>query len=114
MKIEVLKSKIHRVCVTGANLNYIGSITIDKYLMESANIISGEKVQIVNVNNGERLETYVIEGGRKTGEIILNGPAARKVAIGDIIIIVAYGFLDFEEAKKFKPTIIFPDEKNLL
>ncbi len=111
MKIEVLKSKIHRVRVTGADLNYIGSITIDPDLMEAANIIAGEKVQIVNVNNGERLETYVIEGTRGSGEITLNGPAARKVQKGDIIIIISYALLDFEEAKNFKPAIIFPDER---
>ncbi len=111
MKIEVLKSKIHRVRVTGADLNYIGSITIDPDLMEAANIIAGEKVQIVNVNNGERLETYVIEGTRGSGEITLNGPAARKVQKGDIVIIISYALLDFEEAKNFKPAIIFPDER---
>lgn len=115
MKIEVLKSKIHRVSVTGADLNYIGSITIDEDLMEASNIIEGERVYIVNVNNGERFDTYVIKGNRKSGEITLNGPAARRVQKGDIIIIIAYGTLEFEEAKTFKPTIIFPDEKtNLL
>ncbi|MFA7446366.1 MAG: aspartate 1-decarboxylase [Flavobacteriaceae bacterium] len=111
MKIEVVKSKIHRVSVTGADLNYIGSITIDETLMEAANLIEGEKVSIVNVNNGERLETYVIKGNRNSGEITLNGPAARKVQKGDIIIIISYGILDFEEAKTFRPSIIFPDEK---
>jgi len=109
MKIEVVKSKIHMVSVTEANLHYVGSITIDEDLMEASNIIAGEKVQIVNINNGERLETYVIKGDRGTGEICLNGPAARKVAVGDIIIIIAYGILDFEEAKTFEPMIIFPD-----
>ncbi len=112
MQIEVVKSKIHRVTVTGADLNYIGSITIDEALMEAANIIEGEKVQIVNINNGERLETYAIKGAKNSGEITLNGPAARKVQRGDIIIIITYGILDFEEAKKFKPTLIFPNEKD--
>lgn len=112
MNIQVLKSKIHRVTVTGAELNYIGSITIDEDLMDASNIIHGEKVQIVNINNGERLETYVIKGSRGSGEITLNGPAARKVAKGDIVIIIAYASMDFEEAKTFQPTIIFPDEKN--
>lgn len=112
MQIEVVKSKIHRVTVTGANLDYIGSITIDEALIEAANLIEGEKVAIVNVNNGERLETYVIKGPRNSGEITLNGPAARKVQRGDIIIIISYGIMDFEEAKTFKPSIIFPNEKN--
>lgn len=112
MQIQVVKSKIHRVKVTGADLNYIGSITIDEDLMEAANIIRGEKVQIVNINNGERLETYVIPGPRKSGEITLNGPAARKVAKGDIIIIISYGIMDFEKAKLFKPSLIFPNEKD--
>lgn len=110
MQVHVLKSKIHRVKVTEADLNYIGSITIDEDLMEASNIIEGEKVQIVNINNGERLETYVIKGKRGSGEICLNGPAARRVAVNDIIIIICYCILDFEEAKKFKPTLIFPDE----
>ena len=112
MQVHVVKSKIHRVTVTGADLNYIGSITIDEALMEAATLIEGEKVSIVNVNNGERLETYVIRGNRNSGEITLNGPAARKVHQGDIIIIIAYGILDIEEAKKFKPALIFPNEKN--
>lgn len=112
MQIEVVKSKIHRVSVTGADLNYIGSITIDEALMEAANIIEGEKVAIVNVNNGERLETYAIKGNRNSGDITLNGPAARKVAKGDIIIIISYGIMDFEEAKTFRPTLIFPNEKD--
>lgn len=112
MQIQVVKSKIHRVKVTGADLNYIGSITIDEDLMNAANIIQGEKVQIVNINNGERLETYVIPGPRKSGEITLNGPAARKVAKGDIIIIISYGIMDFEKAKLFKPTLIFPNEND--
>lgn len=104
-----MKSKLHRVSVTEADLNYIGSITIDEDLMDAANMIEGEKVQIVNVNNGERLETYIITGERKSGKICLNGPAARKVAVGDVIIIVAYGMMEFEVAKAFKPTIVFPD-----
>jgi aspartate 1-decarboxylase len=112
MQIQVLKSKIHRVSVTGADLNYIGSITIDEALMEAANLIEGEKVHIVNINNGERLETYVIKGNRNSGDITLNGPAARKVQKGDIIIIISYGIVDFEEAKTFQPTIIFPNETN--
>jgi aspartate 1-decarboxylase len=115
MFIEVCKSKIHRAKVTGADLQYVGSITIDEDLMDAANMIENEKVQIVNINNGERLETYIIRGERGSGEIILNGPAARKVAVGDIVIIVSYASMDFEEAKKFKPTIIFPDtDTNLL
>lgn len=109
MFIEVCKSKIHRVTVTGADLQYVGSITIDEDLMDAANIIENEKVQIVNINNGERFETYVIRGERGRGEIILNGPAARKVAVGDVVIIVSYASIDFEEAKSFKPRIIFPD-----
>jgi aspartate 1-decarboxylase len=112
MQIQVVKSKIHRVSVTGADLNYIGSITIDEALLEAANILEGEKVAIVNVNNGERLETYAIKGARNTGEITLNGPAARKVHRGDIIIIIAYGIIDFEEAKTFKPCLVFPNEKD--
>ncbi|MFT3794735.1 aspartate 1-decarboxylase [Flavobacterium sp.] len=112
MLVHVVKSKIHRVTVTGADLNYIGSITIDEALMEAANLIEGEKVSIVNVNNGERLETYVIKGNRNSGEITLNGPAARKVHQGDIIIIIAYGMLPIDEAKNFRPSLIFPNEKN--
>lgn len=112
MQIQVVKSKIHRVVVTGADLNYIGSITVDQALMEAANIIEGEKVSIVNINNGERLETYVITGNRNSGEITLNGPAARKVQKGDIIIIISYGTLDFEEAKTFRPSLVFPNEKD--
>ena len=110
MEIQVLKSKIHRVKVTDADLNYIGSITIDLDLMEAANLIAGEKVQIVNINNGERLETYVIPGKRGSGEIALNGPAARRVAKGDIVIIISYATMDFEKAKSFEPTVIFPNE----
>jgi aspartate 1-decarboxylase len=112
MQIQVVKSKIHRVTVTGADLNYIGSITIDEALMEASNIIEGEKVAIVNINNGERLETYAIKGNRNSGDITLNGPAARKVQKGDIIIIISYGILDFEEAKTFKPSLVFPNEKD--
>ena len=109
MNIEVVKSKLHRVSITEADLNYIGSITIDEDLMEAANLIEFEKVQIVNINNGERLETYVITGERGSGQICMNGPAARKVAVGDIIIIISYASMDFEEAKTFKPALIFPD-----
>jgi aspartate 1-decarboxylase len=109
MLIEVLKSKIHRVTVTEADLNYIGSITIDKDLMLASNIIEGEKVQIVNINNGERLETYVITGEKGSKKVCLNGPAARLVAVGDIVIIISYAQMEFEDAKAFKPTIIFPD-----
>lgn len=112
MQIQVVKSKLHRVTVTGAELNYIGSITIDEALMEAANLIEGEKVQIVNINNGERLETYVIKGNRDSGEITLNGPSARKVQKGDIVIIISYGTMDFEEAKSFKPSLVFPNEKD--
>jgi aspartate 1-decarboxylase len=109
MNIEVVKSKIHQVSVTEANLHYVGSITIDEDLMDAANIIENEKVQIVNINNGERLETYVITGERGSGNVCLNGPAARKVAVGDVIIIISYASMDFEEAKVFKPTLVFPD-----
>ncbi|MFM2213150.1 MAG: Aspartate 1-decarboxylase [Bacteroidota bacterium] len=110
MHIQVVKSKIHRVKVTGADLNYIGSITIDETLMDASNIIEGEKVSIVNINNGERFETYAIKGPKNSGEITLNGPAARKVHKGDIIIIMSYASMDFEEAKNFKPWLIFPNE----
>ena len=112
MQIQVVKSKIHRVKVTGADLNYIGSITIDEALMEASNLVEGEKVSIVNINNGERLETYVIKGNRNSGEITLNGPAARKVQKGDIIIIIAYGILGIEEAKTFIPALVFPNEND--
>ncbi|MCP4882816.1 MAG: aspartate 1-decarboxylase [Flavobacteriales bacterium] len=112
MTIDVVKSKIHRVRITGSDLNYIGSITIDEDLMDASNIIEGEKVHIVNINNGERFITYAIKGKRKSGDIILNGPAARKVAKDDIIIIIAYASLEFEEAKLFKPAIVFPNEKD--
>tara|TARA_B100000242_G_C43054586_1_gene493223 strand:+ start:7165 stop:7509 length:345 start_codon:yes stop_codon:yes gene_type:complete len=112
MKIDVLKSKIHKVTVTGADLNYIGSITIDESLMEASKIIEGEKVQVVNINNGERLVTYVIKGIKDSGEITLNGPAARKVQKGDQVIIISYASIELNEAKNFKPTVIFPDENN--
>ena len=114
MQIQLLKSKIHRVKITQAELHYVGSITIDEALMEAANIIENEKVQIVNINNGERLETYVIKGERDSGQICLNGPAARKAQVGDVVIIISYASMDFEEAKKYKPTIIFPDGQNKL
>ena len=114
MNIEIVKSKIHRVKVTGADLNYIGSITIDKDLMDAANIVEGEKIHIVNNNNGERIVTYVIPGSRRSGEITVNGAAARKVSIGDILILITYASMKLEEAKKFKPTIIFPNEENNL
>lgn len=112
MQIEVVKSKIHRVTVTGADLNYIGSITIDETLMDAANLIEGEKVSIVNINNGERFDTYVIKGNRQSGDIVLNGPAARKVHKGDVIIIMSYALMDFETAKEFKPWLVFPNEKD--
>ena len=115
MQIQVVKSKIHRVKVTGAELNYIGSITIDEDLMDAANIIQGERVQIVNNNNGERLETYAIPGPRKSGEITLNGAAARKVSVGDTLILITYAFMDISIAKTFKPAVVFPNEMtNLL
>ncbi len=109
MWIEVVKSKIHKVTVTEANLQYVGSITIDEDLMDAANIMENEKVQVVNINNGERLETYVIRGKRGSGEICLNGPAARKAAVGDVIIIISYAFLTPEEARSFQPSLVFPD-----
>jgi aspartate 1-decarboxylase len=109
MNIQVLKSKIHRVTVTEADLNYIGSITIDQDLMDAANLLENEKVQILNMNNGERLETYVIKGNRGSGVICMNGPAARKVSVGDIIIIISYAMMDFEMAKNFTPWVIFPE-----
>ncbi|AFL97333.1 aspartate 1-decarboxylase [Ornithobacterium rhinotracheale] len=115
MLLNMFKSKIHRVTVTGAELNYIGSITIDQDLVDAANMLEGEKVQIVNINNGERLETYIICGERGSGEIVLNGPAARKVQKGDQVIIIAYAQMTEEEARNFQPTVIFPNEKtNLL
>lgn len=111
MYIEVVKSKIHMVSVTASNLYYVGSITIDEDLMDAANIIENEKVQVLDLNNGERFDTYVIKGKRGSGEICLNGAAARKVAVGDIILIVSFAMMDFQEAKSFKPKIIFPDSK---
>ncbi len=114
MLIQVVKSKIHRIKVTGADLNYIGSITIDEDLMDAANIIRGEKVQIVNNNNGERLETYVIPGPRGSGELTLNGAAARKVNVGDVLIIISYAMMEIEEAKTFNPSLVFPNEQNNL
>lgn len=114
MRIEVLKSKIHRAKITQAELHYVGSVTIDEDLMDAANFIEGEKVTIVNVNNGERLETYVIKGTRGSGTICLNGPAARKAQVGDVIIIISYASMEFEEAKEFKPWIVFPTPDNKL
>ena len=112
MQIQVLKSKVHRAVVTEANLNYVGSLTLDEGLMEAANMIENEKVQVVNVNNGERLETYVIRGKRGSGICCLNGPAARKGMVGDVVVVISYATMDFEEAKKFKPWIVFPKEGN--
>jgi len=114
MQIQILKSKIHRAVITEANLNYVGSLTLDEDLMDAANLIENEKIQVVNVNNGERLETYIIKGKRGSGIVCLNGPAARKGAEGDIVIVISYALMDFEEAKKFKPTIVFPKEGNKL
>lgn len=114
MQIQVFKSKIHRAKVTQAELNYVGSITIDEDLMDAANLIANERVQVVNINNGERFETYVIKGERGSGMICLNGPAARKVQVGDMVIVISYAIMDFEEAKKFQPSIVFPDENNHL
>jgi len=114
MQIEVLKSKIHRVKVTQAELHYVGSITIDEDLINAANLVENEKVQIVNINNGERFETYVIKGERGTGIVCLNGPAARKVQVGDIVIVISYCLIDFLEAKTHQPTLIFPDQNNRL
>jgi len=114
MRIEVLKSTIHRARITEAELHYVGSISIDEDLMDAANLIEGEKVQIVNVNNGERLETYVIKGARGSGTICLNGPAARKAQVGDIVIIISYASMKFEKAKAFKPSIVFPTPDNKL
>lgn len=112
MHIEILKSKIHRATVKVSNLNYIGSMTIDEDLMEAANLIENERVHIYNINNGERFETYVIKGDRGTGIIGVNGAAARKVAVGDLVIIVSYAMMEFEEARSFRPNIIFPDSDN--
>ena len=114
MNIEIMKSKIHRVKITQAELHYVGSITIDEDLMDAADLIENEKVQIVNINNGERLETYVITGERGSAEVCLNGPAARLAQIGDVVIIISYASMEKEEAKSFKPTIIFPDSNNKL
>src|SRR5215471_556359 len=114
MELEILKSKIHRATVTEANLNYVGSLTLDEDLMDSANLIENEKVQVVNVNNGARLETYIIKGKRGSGTVCLNGPAARKGAVGDIVIVISYATIDFQEAKKFKPRLVFPREGNKL
>ena len=114
MRIDVLKSKIHRAVITEANLNYVGSITIDEALMEAANIIENEKVQVVNVNNGERIETYVIRGKSGSGTCCLNGPAARKGMVGDIVVIISYASMEFDQAKKLKPWIVFPKEGNKL
>jgi aspartate 1-decarboxylase len=114
MQIQILKSKIHRAVITEANLNYVGSLTLDEDLMDAANLVENEKIQVVNVNNGERLETYIIKGARGSGIVCLNGPAARKGAEGDVVIVISYALIDFEEAKKFKPTVIFPKEGNKL
>jgi aspartate 1-decarboxylase len=112
MYVEILKSKIHRIRVTGADLDYIGSITLDEDLMDAAGLIENEKVQVLNLNNGERLDTYVIKGDRGTGVVCLNGPAARKVLIGDLIIVISYASMPFEEAKTFEPTLVFPGQNN--
>lgn len=112
MEIEILKSKIHRAVITEANLNYVGSLTLDEDLMEAANIIENEKVQVVNVNNGERLETYVIKGKRGSGIVCLNGPAARRGMVGDLVVVISYASMDLEKAKTFKPWIVFPKEGN--
>jgi aspartate 1-decarboxylase len=114
MIIEVIKSKIHRATITQADLNYIGSITVDEDLMDASNLIENEKVDVLNITNGERLTTYVIRGERGSGDISLNGAAARKAAVGDLVIIASYASMDFEEAKSFKPAIIFPDSNNRL
>lgn len=114
MQIEILKSKVHRAVVTEANLNYVGSLTLDEDLMDAANMIENEKITVVNANNGERLETYLIKGKRGSGICCLNGPAARKGMAGDVVIVISYASMDFEEAKKFKPAIVFPKEGNKL
>lgn len=114
MQIQVLKSKIHRAVITEANLNYVGSLTLDEDLMDAANFIENEKVQIVNVNNGERIETYLIKGKRGSGTVCLNGPAARRGAVGDVIIVISYALMDFEAAKSFKPSVVFPGANNSL
>jgi len=112
MQIEIVKSKIHRATVTEANIDYVGSITIDEEMMVAANLIENEKVQVVNLSNGERLETYVIKGLRGSGIICMNGPAARKALVGDLVIVISYATMDFEEAKTFRPALVFPDAKN--
>lgn len=112
MEIEVLKSKVHRVTITEANLNYVGSLTLDEALMEAANMIENEKVQVVNINTGSRIETYLIKGKRGSGVCCLNGPAARQGAVGDIVIVISYARMDFEKAKSFQPWVIFPIEGN--
>ncbi len=114
MQIEILKSKVHRVVVTEANLNYVGSLTLDEDLMDAANMIEHEKITVVNANNGERLETYLIKGKRGSGICCLNGPAARKGMAGDVVVVISYASMDFEEAKKFRPTVVFPKEGNKL
>ncbi|MGZ5242407.1 MAG: aspartate 1-decarboxylase [Bacteroidia bacterium] len=114
MQIEVLKSKIHHVKLTQADVNYVGSIAIDEDLLDAANLIEGEKVQVLNMNNGERLETYIIRGPRGTGTVCLNGPAARKAVVGDVVIVISYAHMDFEKAKTFKPWVIFPNAQNKL
>ena len=114
MFIDILKSKIHRAVITEANLHYVGSLTLDEDLMDAANLIENEKIQVVNVNNGERLETYIIKGKRGSGTVCLNGPAARRGAVGDVIIIISYASINFDEAKQFKPAIVFPKEGNKL
>jgi aspartate 1-decarboxylase len=112
MQIQILKSKIHRAVITEANLNYVGSLTLDEDLMDAGNFIEHEKIQVVNVNNGERLETYLIKGARGSGVVCLNGPAARKGVEGDVVIIISYAVMDFEKAKSFKPAVVFPKEGN--
>lgn len=111
MTIEVLRTKIHRISVTEANVNYIGSITLDEDLIDAVGLVEGEKVQVVNVNNGNRLETYVIKGKRGTGEVCLNGPAALRASVGDVVIVISYAQMSIEEARKFRPSIVFPDER---
>lgn len=114
MQIQILKSKVHRAVITEANLNYVGSLTLDEDLMDAANMIEHEKIQVVNVNNGERIETYLIKGKRGSGVVCLNGPAARKGAEGDVVIVISYALMDFDEAKAFKPVVVFPKEGNKL
>ena len=114
MEIEIMKSKVHRAVITEANLNYVGSLTLDEDLMDAANLIENEKITVVNANNGERLETYLIKGVRGSGVVCLNGPAARKGTVGDVVIIISYAQMDFEEAKSFKPSVVFPKKGNRL